>query len=57
MSKKQEGFVDDPDDHDTKPLTVRLFERARGIKAGDKFIAREISVEGHGGIELVRVED
>lgn len=54
---KNEGFVDDPDDQDKKPLTVRLFERARGIKAGDKFVAREISVEGHSGIELVRIEN
>jgi len=42
---------------ENKPLTVRLFERSKGIKAGDKFLAREISVEGHGGIELVRIED
>jgi len=55
--EKYEGYPDDPDDKDKKPLTVRLFERARGIKAGDKFIAREIIVEGHSGIELVRVED
>ena len=39
------------------PLTIRLWQRAKGIKAGDKFIAREISVEGHDGIELVRIED
>ena len=50
--EKYEGYPDDPDDKDKK-----LFERARGIKAGDKFIAREIIVEGHSGIELVRVED
>jgi len=40
-----------------QPLTVRLWQRSKGIKAGDKFIAREIAVEGHDGIELVRVED
>jgi len=39
------------------PLTIKLFERAKGIKAGDKFVAREISVEGHSGIELVRIEE
>ena len=44
---KNEGFIDDPDDQDKKPLTVRLFERARGIKAGDKFVAREISVRNN----------
>ena len=41
----------------TNPLTVRLWQRSKGIKAGDKFVAREISVEGHSGIELVRIEN
>jgi len=38
-------------------LTIRLWERAKDIRPGDKFVARAISVEGHGGIELVRIED
>ena len=36
---------------------IRLWERGKDIKPGQLFKAREISVEGHRGIELVLVED
>jgi len=36
---------------------IRLWERGKDIKEGQLFRAKEISVEGHRGIELVPVED
>jgi len=35
---------------------IRLWERGKDIKEGQLFRAKEISVEGHRGIELVPVE-
>ena len=38
-------------------MKIKLWEKSKGIKEGDMFIAKVISVEGHSGVELVRIEE